>query len=42
MAGFDALFGKGKEDMDLCRRVYRITVISAALFFGAAFVILKM
>ena len=42
MAGFDALYGKGKEDGDLSRRVYLVTAISAALFFGAAFIILKM
>lgn len=42
MAGFDKLFGSGKQADDLTRKVYIITVISGGAFFGAAFVILKL
>ena len=41
MAGFDALFGEGKEGDDLSRKVYWVTVISGGSFFSSFFVILK-
>ena len=41
MAGFDKLFGSGKDSAETARKVYVITVISGGAFFAAAFVILK-
>ena len=42
MAGFDKLFGSGKDSEEVTRKVYLITAISGGLFFAAAFVILKL
>lgn len=42
MAGFDKLFGNGKDSDEVTRKVYVVTAVSGGLFFAAAFVILKM